>query len=40
MNKTDAESSIRKWAERLKVEEYLEMTAEKLSKGNQQKSSS
>ena len=37
MNKTDAESSIRKWAERLKVEEYLEMTAEKLSKGNQQK---
>lgn len=37
MNKTDAEKSIRKWAKRLKVEEYLEMPAEKLSKGNQQK---
>lgn len=37
MNKVDAEKSIRKWAKRLKVEEYLEMPAEKLSKGNQQK---
>ena len=37
MNKTDAETSIRKWARQLKVEEYLEMPAEKLSKGNQQK---
>lgn len=37
MNKADAETSIRKWAKRLKVEEYLEMPAEKLSKGNQQK---
>lgn len=37
MNKIDAEKSIRKWAKRLKVEEYLEMPAEKLSKGNQQK---
>lgn len=37
MDKTDAEKSIRKWAKRLKVEEYLEMPAEKLSKGNQQK---
>lgn len=37
MNRSAAETSIRKWAKRLKVEEYLEMTAEKLSKGNQQK---
>ena len=37
MNKVDAEKSIRKWAKRHKVEEYLEMPAEKLSKGNQQK---
>lgn len=37
MNKIDAEKSIRKWAKHLKVEEYLEMPAEKLSKGNQQK---
>lgn len=29
--------SIKKWAKILKVEEYLEMPAEKLSKGNQQK---
>ena len=36
--KTDeAISSIKKWAKVLKVEEYLEMPAEKLSKGNQQK---
>ena len=37
MNKQDAEESIKKWAKELKVEEYLNMTAEKLSKGNQQK---
>ena len=37
MNKTDAEASINKWAKILKVEEYLQMNAEKLSKGNQQK---
>lgn len=37
MNRTEAEASIRKWAKKLKVEEYLDMTAEKLSKGNQQK---
>ena len=37
MNKKDAEESIRKWAKELRVEEYLEWTAEKLSKGNQQK---
>ena len=37
INKEDAIKSINKWAKRLKVEEYLNMTAEKLSKGNQQK---
>lgn len=37
MKKEEAEKSIKKWAKELKVEEYLEMPAEKLSKGNQQK---
>ena len=37
MSKEDAIKSINKWAKELKVEEYLQMTAEKLSKGNQQK---
>lgn len=37
MKKQEAEQEIKKWAKVLKVEEYLEMTAEKLSKGNQQK---
>lgn len=37
MNKDNATAAIKKWAKRLKVEEYLEMPAEKLSKGNQQK---
>lgn len=37
MNKQDADASIKKWAKELKVEEYLPMEAEKLSKGNQQK---
>ena len=37
MKKAEAEKSIQHWAKRLKVEEYLDMTAEKLSKGNQQK---
>ncbi len=37
MKRDAAETAIRKWAKRLKVEEYLEMPAEKLSKGNQQK---
>lgn len=37
MNKIDAEKSIRNWAQKLKVEEYLPLPAEKLSKGNQQK---
>lgn len=37
MKKEEAESAIYQWAEELKVEEYLDMPAEKLSKGNQQK---
>lgn len=37
MTKLDADVSIKKWAKELKVEEYLQMEAEKLSKGNQQK---
>lgn len=37
MSRETATSSISKWAKRLKVEEYLNMPAEKLSKGNQQK---
>ena len=37
MNKNDADEAIKKWAKVLKVEEYLPMPAEKLSKGNQQK---
>lgn len=37
MQKQEATNAINEWAKRLKVEEYLQMTAEKLSKGNQQK---
>lgn len=37
MKKQEAILSINKWAKELKVEEYLQMPAEKLSKGNQQK---
>ena len=37
VNKKQATESIKKWAKVLKVEEYLYKTAEKLSKGNQQK---
>lgn len=37
MNKKDANEAINKWAKVLKVDEYLDMPAEKLSKGNQQK---
>ena len=33
----EAKTEIEKWAKRLKVEEYMQMQAEKLSKGNQQK---
>ena len=37
MSKKEADEAIKKWAKELKVEEYIQMTAEKLSKGNQQK---
>ena len=37
MNQKDAAAAIKKWAKVLKVEEYIPMPAEKLSKGNQQK---
>ena len=37
MEKNNAIKSINKWAKILKVEEYLELPAEKLSKGNKQK---
>lgn len=37
MNKDEAKASIIKWSKKLEVEEYLNVTAEKLSKGNQQK---
>ena len=37
MNRQEAEKAISKWAKELKVEEYIQMPAEKLSKGNQQK---
>lgn len=37
MKKEDADESIQEWAKKLKVEEYLDKPAEKLSKGNQQK---
>ena len=37
MKKDDALKSIEYWSKKLKVDEYLNMTAEKLSKGNQQK---
>ena len=37
VKKEDVDKEIRKWAEKLKVDEYLQMPAEKLSKGNQQK---
>ena len=35
--KEDVDIEIKKWSEKLKVDEYLQMPAEKLSKGNQQK---
>lgn len=37
MSKKQATEAINKWAKRLNMEEYMQMTAEKLSKGNQQK---
>lgn len=37
VSKQEADKEVKKWAEKLKVTEYLELPAEKLSKGNQQK---
>lgn len=37
MKKEEADEAIKNWAKKLKVEEYLDKSAEKLSKGNQQK---
>ena len=37
MSNSDAENSLKYWMERLKVIEYIDLPAEKLSKGNQQK---
>ncbi len=37
MSKTKAEENLVYWAKKLEVEQYLQMTPEKLSKGNQQK---
>ena len=37
MKKDEAVKSINKWTKELKVEEYMQLPAEKLSKGNQQK---
>ena len=37
MKNSDADTAIKKWSKVLKVEEYLQIPAEKLSKGNQQK---
>lgn len=37
MDREEAMVAIVRWAKRLEVEEYLDQTAEKLSKGNQQK---
>ena len=37
MKKEKAIESLKYWANRLEVEQYINMTPEKLSKGNQQK---
>ena len=37
MKRSEADKTINEWAKRLKVEEYMQQPAEKLSKGNQQK---
>lgn len=37
MSKEKADESIRFWMKKLEIEQYMDMTAEKLSKGNQQK---
>ena len=37
MKRSEEDKTINEWAKRLKVEEYMQQPAEKLSKGNQQK---
>ena len=37
MERQKAEEALKYWAKKLEVEQYLDMPAEKLSKGNQQK---
>lgn len=37
MSAKDADEAIRFWMKKLEIEQYIDMTAEKLSKGNQQK---
>lgn len=37
MNKIDADKEIKLWLKKLEAEEYMNLPAEKLSKGNQQK---
>ena len=37
MTKNDADKEIKKWLKKLEAEEYMNLPAEKLSKGNQQK---
>lgn len=37
MKRSEADKTINEWSKRLKVEEYMQQPAEKLSKGNQQK---
>lgn len=37
LKQKEAEVALKEWAKRLKIEEYINMPAEKLSKGNQQK---
>lgn len=37
MKRQEADAAIKDWAKKLRVEEYMQMPAEKLSKGNQQK---
>lgn len=37
MTAKEADESIRFWMKKLEIEQYMDMTAEKLSKGNQQK---
>ena len=37
MSQSQAKASLEKWAKRMQIQDYIDMPAEKLSKGNQQK---